>query len=112
MTALTESRIRHTVAFTLRHDDGSPETASFLEAVAGLAAIEGVEELQVLSEVSPKNDYRFGVTMEFASRASYEAYNASPEHVEFVRDRWDAEVGDFIEIDFAPLGSRWAARGR
>jgi len=103
MTALNQSRIRHTVAFSLKHDDESPEAASFLEAVAALAAIEGVEELQVVSEVSPKNSYRFGVSMEFASRTAYEAYNASPEHVEFVRDRWDAEVTDFIEIDFVAL---------
>jgi len=57
----------------------------------------------VLSEVSPKNGYRYGVSMEFATRAAYEAYNASPEHVEFVRDRWDADVAEFIEIDFVAL---------
>ncbi|MDQ4053025.1 MAG: Dabb family protein [Actinomycetota bacterium] len=104
MSQLDKSRIRHTVAFTLRHEDGSPEAASFFEALAALGAIDGVEELQVLSEVSPKNSYRHGVTMEFASRAAYEAYNASPEHVEFVRDRWDADVADFLEIDFVALG--------
>lgn len=103
MTALDTSRIRHTVAFTLKHADDSPEAASFLEALASLAAIEGVEEFQVLSEVSPKNSYRFGATMEFANRTAFESYNASPEHVEFVRDRWDAEVTDFIEIDFVAL---------
>ena len=103
MSQLDQSRIRHTVAFTLRHQDGSPDAASFFEALAALAAIDGVEELQVLAEVSPKNSYRHGVTMEFASRAAYEAYNASPEHVEFVRDRWDAEVADFIEIDFVAV---------
>ena len=40
--------------------------------------------------------------MEFAS-GWLQSYNASPEHVEFVRDRWDAEVTDFIEIDYAAL---------
>lgn len=103
MSRLDQSRIRHTVAFTLRHQDGSPEAASFFEALAALGSIDGVEELQVLAEVSPKNSYRHGVTMEFASRAAYEAYDASPEHVEFVRDRWDAEVVDFLEIDFVSL---------
>lgn len=103
MSDLDQTRIRHIVAFTLRHDEGSPEAASFLAALADLGAIEGVEELQVLSEVSPKNGYRHGVSMEFATRAAYEAYDASPEHVEFVRDRWDADVADFIEIDFEAL---------
>ncbi len=28
-------------------------------------------------------------------------YDRHPEHVAFVRDRWDAEVTDFQEIDFA-----------
>ena len=104
MSSLTESRSATPSLSRLRHADESPETAGFLEALASLAAIEGVEELQVLSEVSPKNTYRFGVTMEFANRVAYETYNPSPEHVEFVRDRWDAEVTDFIEIDFAALG--------
>lgn len=103
MTALTQTRIRHTVAFALRHDEQSPEAADFLEALARLGAIDGVEELQVLSEVSPKNGYRYGVSMEFATRTAYDTYNAGPEHVEFVRDRWDAEVTDFIEIDFVAL---------
>ncbi len=104
MTELEKTRIRHTVAFTLRHDEGSPAAASFFEALAALGAIEGVEELQVWSEVSPKNSYRYGVSMEFATRTAFETYTASPEHVEFVRDRWDDEVTEFIEIDFVALG--------
>jgi hypothetical protein len=103
MPALTQTRIRHTVAFTLRHEDESPEAASFLDAVAALAEIDGVEGCEVVSEVSPKNGYRFGVSMEFADRAAYDAYNASPQHVAFVRDRWVPEVSDFIEIDFVAL---------
>jgi hypothetical protein len=38
--------------------------------------------------------------MEFADRAAYEVYNAHPEHVAFVRDRWTAEVTAFQEIDY------------
>lgn len=105
MTELTESRIRHTVAFTLRHDDDSSEAAGFLAALANLESIDGVEEFQVLSEVSPKNGYRYGVTMEFANQIAYETYNASPEHVEFVSERWDADVAEFLEIDFAAIGT-------
>jgi hypothetical protein len=39
--------------------------------------------------------------MEFADRAAYESYNAHPDHVRFVEERWDAEVLDFLEIDYA-----------
>ena len=38
--------------------------------------------------------------MEFADRAAYEAYNDHEEHVAFVRDRWLAEVTEFMEIDY------------
>ena len=55
----------------------------------------------MVAEVSPKNDYRHGVSMEFADRAAYAAYDAHPDHVAFVRDRWVPEVADFLEIDFA-----------
>jgi hypothetical protein len=102
MTALSGSRVRHSVAFTLRHEEGSPEESRFLDALRGLAAIPGVEAFEVVAEVSPKNGYRHGVSMEFADRAAYAAYNAHPTHVAFVRDRWVPEVTDFLEIDFAP----------
>jgi hypothetical protein len=101
MARLNGTRIRHTVAFDLRHAPGSPEEAAFLAAAEGLAAISGVEEFEVLREVSPKNGYRFGISMEFADEAGYAAYNAHPDHVQFVEQRWLAEVSDFLEIDYA-----------
>ena len=94
-------RIRHTVWFTLRHPAGSEAERRFLDAAARLAAIPGVEAFAIVDEVSPKNDYRFGITMEFADRAAYEGYNEHPQHAGFVADRWDAEVTDFLEIDSA-----------
>ena len=101
---LSGSRLRHTVALTLHHDEGSPEEASFLDALRALGEIEGVEAYEVVREVSAKNDYRFGVVMEFADRAAYDAYDADPRHVAFVRDRWVPEVAAFLEIDHAVLG--------
>jgi hypothetical protein len=41
--------------------------------------------------------------MEFADQAVYDGYDAHPDHVAFVRDRWMKEVDDFLEIDYAPL---------
>jgi hypothetical protein len=52
-------------------------------------------------EVSPKNGFRFGISMEFADEDAYAAYNANPDHVRFVEERWLAEVADFLEIDYA-----------
>jgi len=96
--------IRHTVVFRLKHAPGSEEETAFLyDAMTILAAIPGVEKFEPLREVSPKNDYAFGFSMEFADQAAYDGYNGHPGHVAFVRDRWMNEVEDFLEIDYAPL---------
>ena len=95
------NRVRHTVAFTLVHDDGSAEEADFLEAAELLAAIPGVEAFELLAEVSPKNGYRFGISMEFADRSAYDRYNEHPDHIRFVQQRWLAEVSEFLELDYA-----------
>ena len=100
MTDLTDGRIRHTVVFTLSHPEGSAAEADFLATAGALAAIPGVEEFELLRETSPKNAYRFGISMEFADRAAYAAYNEHPDHVRFVQERWLAEVADFLEIDY------------
>ena len=97
---LGDGRIRHTVVLTPRHAAGSPQEADFLAAAAGLAAIPGVEAFEILRETSPKNGYRFGISMEFADAAAYAAYNEHPDHVRFVQERWIPEVGDFLEIDY------------
>ena len=59
----------------------------------------GVEAFELMREVSPKNEYRFALTMEFEDRAAYDAYSAHPDHVSFVSERWDNEVTDFLELD-------------
>jgi stress responsive alpha/beta barrel protein len=56
---------------------------------------------ELLREVSPKNNFHFGISMEFADRASYAAYNDHPDHVRFVQERWVPEVSDFLEIAYA-----------
>ena len=94
-------RIRHTVSFTLRHPAGSDAERAFLAAAAELGEIPGVEAFDILAEVSPKNAFRFGISMEFANGAAYDGYNAHPDHVRFVQDRWLSEVSDFLEIDYA-----------
>jgi heme-degrading monooxygenase HmoA len=103
MATLSGTRIRHLVVFTLRHEEGSPEAEEFLTALRALAAVDGVEELEVVRQVGVKNSYRFAVTMEFASRAAYDAYNGHPDHVAFVSDRWIPEVSDFLEVDLTAL---------
>lgn len=98
--------IRHTVAFTLKHAPHSLEEKQFLnDAKTILTAIRGVTRFEQLRQVSPKNHYRFGFSMEFAHRAAYTRYNDHPDHVAFVRDRWIPEVEGFLEIDYIPFGA-------
>jgi hypothetical protein len=95
--------IRHTVVFRLKHAAGSTDEAKFLaDSRRILAAIPGVENFEAMRQVSPKNDYAFGFAMEFADQAAYDGYNAHPDHVAYVRDRWVPEVAAFLEIDYVP----------
>ncbi|BAB51941.1 Dabb family protein [Mesorhizobium japonicum] len=98
--------IRHTVVFTLKHASHSLEEKRFLvDAKKILSAIRGVTHFEQLRQISPKIDYHFGFSMEFADQAAYTRYNDHPDHVAFVRDRWVPEVEKFLEIDYVPLGS-------
>jgi len=95
--------IRHSVIFTLKHPAGSDQELAFLRDAKILADIPGVEKFERLRQVSAKNDYAFGFSMEFADQATYSAYDSHPYHVAFVRDRWVPEVEKFLEIDYVPV---------
>jgi hypothetical protein len=95
--------IRHTVVFSLKHAPDSAEERKFLEDALVLEGIPGVRNFERLRQVSPKNGYRFGFSMEFDDQPGYDAYNEHPTHVAFVRDRWQVEVTDFLEIDYVAL---------
>jgi len=95
--------IRHTVAFKLIHPKDSPEEKVFLDAIVKLSAIPGVENLELLKQTSRKNNFEYGLSMEFASSKAYEDYNRHPEHIEFVKTFWIPEVSDFLELDYELL---------
>lgn len=92
--------IRHTVAFTLRHDPGSAEELAFLDDARALAEIPGVRGFEQLRQIGTKNPYRFGFSMESDDEEAYSAYNGHPVHLAFVRERWDREVTEFLELDY------------
>jgi len=96
-----DERVKHMVIFCLKYDTGSSETDKFLlDGKEILSNIPGVENFQVLTQISQKNDYDFGFSMEFSSMVEYDTYNKHPIHVDFVNQRWKAEVTRFLEIDF------------
>ena len=94
--------IRHTVVFKLKHLKDSPEEKKFLDAIQKLSAIPGVKKFELLRQVSKKNNYDFGLSMEFESVKAYEAYSNHPDHNAFVQTYWITEVKDFMEIDYEP----------
>jgi heme-degrading monooxygenase HmoA len=94
--------IRHTVVFKLNHPKDSPEEKKFLDEIQKLSSIPGVKKFELLHQVSKKNNYDFGLSMEFESVKAYEAYSNHPDHNAFVKTYWLTEVKDFMEIDYEP----------
>lgn len=95
--------IRHTVVFKLKHPAGSAQEQDFLAAAQQLANIPTVKAFECLRQISPKNDFTFGLSMEFSNADDYRIYNEHPDHVHFVQTRWIPEVEKFMEIDYEPL---------
>lgn len=94
--------IRHTVVFKLNHAPGSQEELDFLGAAQKLGDIPKVMNFECLRQISKKNDFDYGLSMEFSSMEDYQAYNNHPDHVQFVKTRWIPEVAEFMEIDYKP----------
>ena len=92
--------LRHTVAFRLKHVPDSVAERDFLLAACELAKIEGVQKFECLRQTSVKNNFTFGLSMEFADAAAYAVDSAHPEHVAFVQKRWIPAVVEFMELDY------------
>ncbi len=76
---------------------------NFLNAARALQNIPNVEKFECLRQISKKNIYTFGLSMEFSSEEKYQSYNTHPDHRNFVKTRWLLEVSDFMEIDYDPM---------
>ncbi|PWW38832.1 MULTISPECIES: Dabb family protein [Paenibacillus] len=99
------SSINHLVTFTLYAGKDTAEAEAFLkESADALANIPGVEQFQVLRQVSEKNEFDYSFSMVFANQAAYDAYNDHPVHRKYVEERWEKEVSRFQEIDLIPHG--------
>jgi len=92
--------IRHTVTFKLKHEKGSIEETDFLAAAMKLSSLPTVDKFECLKEIGKKNNFDFGLSMEFEDINAYEVYNNHPSYIRFVQNVWVPEVVDFIEIDY------------
>ncbi len=92
--------IRHSVVFKLKHTAGSSEEKEFLDEAWKLKSIPGVMKLEVMKQISSKNPYEFGISMEFEDQESYDFYSNHPDHTRFVGQHWMPNVEVFMEIDY------------
>ena len=79
--------IRHTVVFKLARGSFRRRTRFSARRPEARGHPRG-EELRVLRQISQKNVYDYGLSMEFDSPQDYHAYNNHPDHVTFVQTRW------------------------
>jgi hypothetical protein len=100
---LTGLAIRHTVLFCLKWPPGSAAEAGFFKATEVLASLPQVQHFERLRQVSHKNNFKFGLSMQFADEAAYASYNQHPTHLAFVRDHWIPNVEEFMEVDYVPF---------
>lgn len=94
--------IRHSVILLFKNNLTETEKAAFFEATYQLANIEGVEKFEVLNQISPKNKFEYGISMEFADQKAYDFYSNHPHHQAFIDNFWIKSVEDFLEIDYTP----------
>jgi len=95
--------IQHSVIFKLKHPQGSSQETAFLNAAKSLVSIPGVQNFQCLRQVSPKNKFDFGLTMEFSDQQTYDSYSSHADHEAFIQNFWLKDVEDFLEIDYKHL---------
>jgi heme-degrading monooxygenase HmoA len=95
--------IRHTVVFKLKCPQGTPEEKEFFKTAMKLSSIPGVNHFECLRQTSKKNNFEYGISMEFDTTKAYEEYNQHPEHIAFVKIFWMRDVEEFLEIDYEPF---------
>ena len=95
--------ICHSVIFKFKQSADFAAIQNFFVAAKKLATIPSVQNFESLRQVSKKNNYEFGLSMEFANEDVYQQYNDHPMHVQFIKEYWLNYVDDFMEIDYQPL---------
>lgn len=92
--------ITHSVFFKLKHLEGSREEVGFFKEVEKLRSIPNIMSFSYVDEISPKNEFRYGLVLTFDNQDDYEFYNNHPDHQRFVENIWISQVADFLEIDY------------
>ncbi|MFZ9661711.1 MAG: Dabb family protein [Chitinophagaceae bacterium] len=95
--------IKHSVIFNFKPEIDSSRMKLFFSAADKLADIPGVIDFRKWKQVSVKNTYQYGLTMEFDSNDELQKYIDHTTHATFINEQWIPCVADFLEIDYEPL---------
>lgn len=95
--------VKHGVIFRFNNSADQAEKEIFLQAADDLKKIPGVRNLEVLRQVSKKNNFEYGIFMEFSTETAYQSYNEHPLHQQFITKYWIPNIQEFLEIDLKPL---------
>jgi hypothetical protein len=95
--------LRHAGIFNFKPTVSESQKHEFFIALKALEDINGVEKMEVSRQISSKNKFKYGFSMEFASNEIYLAYSIHPQHDAFVNDFFIPLVEDFMEIDTEKL---------
>ncbi len=93
----------HSVFFKLTYNSNSIEEKLFFEAVSALMNIPGIINFQCVKQTSEKNDFDYGIIMEFNSQKEYDYYASHPIHSNFVQHHWIPSVEKFMELDYETI---------
>ncbi|EAZ81715.1 Dabb family protein [Algoriphagus machipongonensis] len=92
--------ITHSLFFRLKYPIGSPEEHTFFNALAKLSTISGVENFTILKQISQKNEFDYGLNIEFENQEAFQTFHQNPHHALFFKIYWPDFVEDCMELDF------------
>jgi heme-degrading monooxygenase HmoA len=95
--------MQHSVIFKMHENIDPLRINEFFIAAQKLSAIKGVLNFKQWKQVSSKNPFQFGLSMEFNTEEDYQHYNNHPAHTAFIQDQWIPCVSEFLEIDLELL---------
>jgi hypothetical protein len=95
--------IRHSVILKLKFDISSDDKQAFFNAVDKLGTIPNVQKFEFLKQISSKNKFEYGISMEFDTQEQYDFYTNHAKHLAFIQNFWLKSVEDFLEIDYEKI---------
>jgi hypothetical protein len=99
-----QTKIRHMVVFNTKYGKDDPRTREFIEAtVRALGGIPYAREFSQVRQYSAMCPYDYGFVFDFETQEDYDAYNAHPDHQNYLKEQWAVHVKDFMEVDFEDL---------